>query len=207
MTCPGFQLLLDYLDGKLDRAAAEEISAHLDQGCGQCQADRDWYQRVRMITSSDDSIEPPPWVLKRAFRVFDAPRVETGIAARVGRLVASLVFDSLSLPTPAGARSSGVEARQLLYRAFEYSIDVQVVPSEQGYVVLNGQILREGELSFESVAGLPLDLIGGDGTILSTKTNDRGEFTISQVNFGSCDLRVDVNELSIVIQGLPVASE
>src|SRR4030095_14891374 len=107
MTCPGFQRLLDYLDGRLEREAADVVSSHLALGCSQCDGDREWYQQVKLIASSDDSIEPPTWVLKRALRVFDTPRVPAGIAARVGRVVASLVFDSLRQPAAAGARSSG----------------------------------------------------------------------------------------------------
>lgn len=205
MTCPGFEQLLDYLDGRLDRTAVESIAAHLTLGCSQCDGDRSWYQQVKLAAASDDSIEPPPWILKRALRLFNAPRVRTSIGERVGRVVAALVFDSLRRPALAGARSSGVEGRQLLYRAEDYSIDVQVAASDQRRAELTGQILREGELMFESVAGLQLELTGNGGTILSTVTNGRGEFTIPAIDFGSYDLRVDVNEASITIVGLPIA--
>ena len=204
MTCPGFQQILDYLDGRLDRAAADVVSAHLALGCSQCDGDREWYQQVKLIASSDDSIEPPPWVLKRALRVFDTPRVRMSLAGRVGRVVAALVFDSLRQPAIAGARSSGVEGRQLLYRAEDYSIDVQVAPMDQGSAELTGQILREGEAMFESVGGLRLDLINEGRKTFTAVTNERGEFTIAEVNFGSYDLQVDVNEASITIVGLPI---
>ena len=204
MTCPGFQQLLDYIDGRLDRAAADAVSAHLSLGCSQCKADSAWYLQVKLVAASDDSIEPPAWVLKRALRVFDAPRVRTSIAGKVGRVFASLVFDSLGQPALAGARSSGAEGRQLLYRGEDYSIDVHVAPSDQSRAELTGQILREGESMFESVAGLELELIRDGGETLSAVTNERGEFTIAGVDFGSYDLRVDVNEASITIVGLPV---
>jgi hypothetical protein len=204
MSCPGFQLLLDYLDGRLDRAAADVVSAHLALGCSQCDGDREWYQQVKRIASSDGSIEPPPWVLKRALRVFDTPRVRMSIAGRVGCVVASLVFDSLRQPAIAGARSSGVEGRQLLYRAEDYSIDVQVAPVDQRSAELTGQILREGESMFESVGGLRLDLIEEGRKTLSAVTNERGEFTIGGVDFGRYELRVDVNEASITIVDLPI---
>jgi hypothetical protein len=203
MTCPGFQHLLDYLDDRLDRAAADVVSAHLALGCSQCDGDREWYQQVKLIASSDDSIEPPPWVLKRAFKLFDTPRVRMSIAGRVGRVVASLVFDSLRQPAIAGARSSGVEGRQLLYRAEDYSVDVQVAPVDQRTAELTGQILREGESMFESVGGLRLDLIE-EGRTLTAVTNERGEFAIGGVDFGSYELRVDVNEATITIVDLPI---
>ena len=205
MTCPGFQQLLDYLDGRLDRAAADAVSTHLALGCRQCDGDRAWYQQVKVVAASDDSSEPPPWVLKRALRVFNAPRARTSIAGRVGRVVASLVFDSLRQPALGGARSGGVEGRQLLYRAEDYSIDVQVAPSDETGAELTGQILCEGESMFESVAGLQLDLIDNGGKTVSTVTNDRGEFTIAGVDFGSYDLQVDVKDVTITIVGLAIA--
>src|SRR6266850_100800 len=183
MTCPGFQHLLDYLDGRLDRAAADAVSAHLAFGCSQCDGDREWYQQVKLIASSDDSIEPPSWVLKRALRVFDTPRERMSLAGRAGRVVAALVFDSLRQPAIAGARSSGFEGRQLLYRAEVYSIDVQVAPVDQGSAELTGQILREGEAMFESVGGLRLDLIDEGREAFTAVTNERGEFTIAGVDF------------------------
>jgi hypothetical protein len=204
MTCPGFEQLLDFFDGRLDRDAAASVATHLALGCGQCDGDRAWYQQVKVVAASDDSIEPPPWVLKRAVRLFNLPRVRMNAGARVDRVVAALVFDSLKGLALAGVRSSGVEGRQLLYRADDYNIDVQVAASESR-AELTGQVLREGELMFESVAGLQLELMRNGGTILSTVTNDRGEFTIPAIDFGSYDLRVDLNEASITIVGLPIA--
>jgi hypothetical protein len=160
---------------------------------------------VKLVAASDDSVEPPPWVVKRALRLFTAPPASLSIGDRVSAVVASLVFDSFSRPAVAGARSSGVEGRQLLYRAQDYSIDLQVAASGAMRAELNGQILREGELMFESVTGLQLDLMLNGGTVLSTITNDRGEFTIPAVEAGSYDLRVDAYEASITIVGLPIA--
>ena len=104
----------------------------------------------------------------------------------------------------AGVRSAGAEARQLLYRADDYSIDVQVAAPDSGRAQLSGQILREGEFTFESVAGLQLDFLKENGTILSTVTNDRGEFTIPRLELGNYDLRVIADHASITIVGLPV---
>lgn len=203
MNCPGFEQLLDYVDGRLDRAVAATVSTHLASGCGVCDGDRAWYQDLKVVAASDDSTAPPTWVLNRALRLFNAPATTT-IVGRVASVVASLVFDSLRRPALAGARSSGVEARQLLYRAEDYSIDLQVDVVGQGSAELTGQILRQGELRFESVAGLQLDLILNGGTIDSTITNDRGEFQVSAVDLGSYDLRVDASEASITIVGLPI---
>ena len=204
MNCPAFEHLLDYHDCRLASTAAETVAAHFAAGCGKCEADQVWYQQVKLIAASDDSVEPPPWILKRAIRIFDARGNRASVARRATQLVASLLFDSLQRFVPVGARSTGVEGRQLLYQAENYSIDLQVALLDQSHAELTGQILREGELRFESVTGLQLELIHDGGTILSTVTNDRGEFRVEAVNFGSYDLRLDASDASITIVGLPI---
>lgn len=204
MNCPAFEDLVDYLDGRLASAAAETVSAHLATGCARCNSDRAWYEEVRSITASDDSVEPPPWILKRAIRAFDTRGSGPGAVRRATQLVASLLFDSLQRPSPAGARSGGVDGRQLLYKAEDYSIDLQLASLDQSRASLTGQILREGEMMFESVAGLQLDLTRDGGTVLSTVTNDRGEFRVEALDYGSYDLRLDTNDASITIVGLPI---
>ena len=40
MKCPGFEQLVDYLDGKLTPAGAEQFAAHLAAGCADCAENR-----------------------------------------------------------------------------------------------------------------------------------------------------------------------
>jgi hypothetical protein len=204
MTCPGFEELVDYVDGRLASESLETVRSHLGTGCGPCDVDRNWYEQVKLVAATDDTIEPPPWVLKRSLRIFDATRARTSFAVLTSRLIASLVFDSLRRPTLAGARSSAVDGRQMLYQAEPYSIDLQVAVLDESRAELTGQILREGELMFESVSGLRLDLIHDGETVLSTVTNDRGEFRVTTVDVGNYDLRVDASDASITIVGLPI---
>ena len=73
MKCPTFERLIDYLDERLSTTAAEIVRTHLDGGCGECASGRDWYLSMKRVAASDDSVEPPPWVFKRALRIFDGP--------------------------------------------------------------------------------------------------------------------------------------
>lgn len=207
MKCPTFERLIDYLDERLASWAADAVAAHLDSGCGRCASDRDWYTSLKHIAASDESVEPPPWVLKRALRIFEeATRTRTTVvASRAGRLLASLLFDSASGPAMAEARSSGADGRQLLYRAGDYSVDLQVTPVGQNRSDITGQILREGEFSFESVAALPLKLADAHGTGHSSVTSDRGEFSLNALEPGTYDLRIDVRGSRITIEGVVVA--
>ncbi|MGA9769464.1 MAG: hypothetical protein WBV94_10515 [Blastocatellia bacterium] len=200
MKCPSFERLIDYLDGRLTGDADEPIRTHVAAGCYQCDRSRAFYESVRATAASDDTIEPPLWVFKRALRIFDRSQDHRAIGYRVGRLIASLVFDSLRAAAFAGARSTAAENHQLLYRAEDYSIDLQITPGSQNRADVTGQLLREGDLTFESVAGLALALTGDGRRAHSTATNERGEFTINAVDCGYYDLQI----ANITIVGLPV---
>lgn len=202
MHCPAFEQLADLLDGRLAPAPAAAVERHVALGCLQCGEDVAWYGRVKLVAASDDSVEPPPWVLKRALRIFDT---QPGARSLASRVIASLVFDSLRRPGLAMSRSIGVEDRQLMYEAEPYSIDLQVASLDQARADLSGQILRRGELMFESVAGLSLDLAREGCPVLSTVTNDRGEFRVGALACGNYDLKIEARDVSITIIGLPVA--
>ncbi|HXG93193.1 MAG TPA: anti-sigma factor [Blastocatellia bacterium] len=203
MKCPDFEQLINYLDGQLKGRDADLISAHL-AGCKACAENRAFYEQVKSTTASDDSVAPPAWVLKRAFKIFKTVRSRPRIRERITERIASLVFDSLALPSLVGVRSTATASRQLLYRAGDYSIDLQVAPAEASRADIIGQVLKEGETAFESVAGLKLKLSRGGETIHSTTTDQMGEFAIRGVDYGDYDLRVVTSEGTITVAGLPV---
>ena len=204
MRCPSFERLIDYLDGRLAAAEASRVTAHIESGCRNCAANREWYEKVRFVAGSDDMPEPPPWVLKRALRIFENRQARPHLVERLGRAVASLVFDSFALPAVAGVRSTATSDRQLLYRAGDYSIDLQVAPSSQARADLIGQVLREGEASFSSVAAIRLELSREGEVIFSTATNEMGEFAFNNLGQGEYDLLVETTEGSITVPGLPI---
>jgi hypothetical protein len=203
MHCPGFEKLIDYLDHQTDDET-HKIKAHLEE-CQQCAAAGAWYEKVRALAAADDTVEPPSWVARRAIRLFETRRSESSLKAKLGRLVASLIFDSQAQPSVVGVRSTDAMNRQLLYEADNYSIDVQISLSDEPRAGLVGQILRKDDMQFESVSRVPLDLIREGETVRSTLTSETGEFSISGVDFGEYDLRIDLLDVSITVAGLPVA--
>jgi hypothetical protein len=204
MNCPGFEQLIDYCEALLSDHEAQPIAAHLASGCQQCAADCRWYERVRALAAGDVSVEPPPWVLKRALKLFDRKAARPDLFDRLGRRVASLLFDSLSQSTLPGVRLAESPNRQLLYRAGPYSIDLQIALSEPSNVDLTGQVLRENDSRFESVAGLSLALIRDSETVRSTVTNEVGEFTIEGIERGEYELTIATREAVITIRQMPI---
>lgn len=205
MKCPSFERIIDYLDNRLPEAEAASVATHLADDCEVCGESRDWYQRVRTVAATDETVAPPPWVLKRAVRIFEMQRDRPGLVERIRHAVASLVFDSFGGAALAGVRSTETANRQLLYRAGEYNIDLQIVPSDYPLAELIGQVLKENEPTFESVAGLKLDITRGDSIVCSAVTGAMGEFKVSGVEQGVYNLRVELPEGSITVPDLPVS--
>ena len=206
MRCPSFERLIDYLDGKSTAAVASDVRQHLEGGCPNCTSIRQWYEKILTVSSSDDSVEPPPWVLKRAFRIFDAEKSKPKLIERLGRAVAELVFDSMALPVIEGVRATETSSRQLLYEVGAYSIDLHISHSDSQHADLTGQVLREGEVSFESVAMRALTLTRGSTQVLETATNAMGEFAVNQLDAAEYGLLVEVAEGTLVVDKLPLTS-
>jgi len=206
MKCPGFEQVIDYLDGKLEPAEAARVATHLASDCRACAETRGWYEGVRQVAASDDSIAPPAWVFKQAVRIFDTAR-RPRLGERINEAIARLVFDSFARPQMAGIRSTETANRQMLYRAGDFSIDLQVVPSGESRGAIIGQVLREGDAAFESVANRRLEIARGNERPLTAVTDDRGEFKISDIDYGSYDLRIELADGRITIPRLPVTQD
>jgi hypothetical protein len=203
MKCFEFNQLIEYGDGQLVAATAQAVAAHLATGCDRCASVLAWYSTVKELSSNDHSVEPPAWVVNRAVKLFESNRERRPLVKRLGELVASLVYDSFAQPVLNGARSAEAADHQLLYKAGDYNIDLLLASSSDD-AKLRGQILREGELLFESTAGISLDLISEGKPVLSTRTNEVGEFVVGALRAGSYDLRVDAGDVTITIAGLAV---
>lgn len=206
MNCPSFERLVDFLDKRLEEAEAASVATHLATKCAACAETTGWYERVRVVAASDDSVAPPSWVFKRALRIFDNPqRHHLGLTERIGQAIASLVFDSFARPALAGVRSTETSNRQLLYRAGDYSVDLQIAPSEHAHADLIGQVLKEGEPSFQSVSGLKLAIAQRGKIVFSAVTDEMGEFKVSGMEQGVYELRVELSEGSITVPDMPIS--
>jgi len=204
MSCPGFEQVIDYLNGKLTPPQTEQVAAHLASDCAACAETLAWYERLRAVAASDDTVAPPAWVFKQAVRIFDTAR-RPRLVERFGEALARLVFDSFARPQLAGIRSTETSNRQLLYRAGDYSIDIQIAPSTGERSDLIGQVLREGEATFESVTNLRLEIARRNEPLYSTVTDEMGEFKISDIDYGTYDLRIELADGRITIPELPVS--
>lgn len=204
MKCPGFQKLIDFLDGQLSDEEAQYMTKHLEDGCSTCVGDRTWYENLRSIVEDVQVFRPAPWVRKRAVELFERQQGMTNALVRATLPAARLIYDSLERLSFATARPAEAAGRQLIYQASGYNVDIQIAASGELGAEIMGQILREGETGFKSVTGLLVDLTKDREDVWSTTTNGFGEFKMHEVASGRYGLRIETEEAVITIEGLPV---
>lgn len=203
MRCVEIEQLLDMAQGRAEGAMADRIQVHLASGCARCQDNWDWIQKIVRLTATDDSVEPPRRVLDRAIRLFEVhgPQRKPSV---LERMVASLVFDSLAQAQPVGVRQAEPAARQYVYRANDWDVDLSFEVGEEPETInITGQVLKS-ETAAEEVANIPVHL-GQEGKILASTVTDRlGEFTFDHVASGTYDLSIELHDQQLWIEPLKV---
>ena len=185
---------LDFAREVGDGERRARVAQHLEAGCPECEQTFRLWAAVLSVADQATQGGPPEFVLarmKERFSVARPKKLGERIAAQ-----AALVFDSFRQPMLAGMRaSSGVPARQLLYKAGRYTIKLQVEPdASDERVSIVGQILDEKEpaLGMRDVAVLALH---GSKTLDRTVTNPFGEFHLAPDATDKLQLSIDVPEI------------
>ena len=153
-----------------DRKGAMQM--HLDNGCGKCAGVVSLWQEILDLAAGESSYQPP----ESAVRTIKVSYVLEGLRKTFprGAQIAKLVFDSFRQPLPEGIRNLGPRARQLLYRAGKFAIDLRL-DSGPDRASLVGQVL-DSTRPDQGVADVPVTLFKSRTRVLKTVTNRLGEF-------------------------------
>lgn len=153
-----------------DRKAA--MQTHLDKGCGKCASVLRMWQDILDLVARESSYQPP----ESAVRIIKATYVLEGNRKALprGAQIAKLVFDSFRQPLPEGIRNIGPRARQLLYRAGKFAIDLRL-DSGPDRASLVGQVM-DSTRPDQGVADVPVTLFKSRTRVVKTVTNRLGEF-------------------------------
>lgn len=178
------------------RLAADErnlSSAHLST-CSRCAAKLTRLESVLGLMRKDETEDAPPQTISRAINLFRS-RAVSHKPSLVQRIVAALSFDSLQMTPAYGVRSGqAAAARQLLYSAGDYDLDLRITETKEGWVV-SGQVLGEER------AGGQIELEGGE-RVVRTDLNDQHEFRLPAVPTGSYQLRLRFTDLEVEVPQL-----
>lgn len=200
---PGFEGILDWIEGKLPPKEAETVSAQVaaDEAA---LAEADWLRAFARVSEETVLHSPPPKVrslLERRFEAYAEARRGPGL---LKRLLATLSFDSGMQPA-FGVRSAGAAEAQ---RQFIYSTDLADValnaqPRPGGKLGLLGQVMPEGE---ENPEEFTVQLLRGGVEARLTSADDLGEFAFEELEPGAYEMILSAGRYEILIPSFELRS-
>ena len=197
---PGFALLLDWLEGRLEPAEAAEVAALVDRADARTQGLVDWLRGFLAAARALPLHQPPPIVrqsLAQYFARWSRARAELDQQPRL--VHARLLFDSRQDLAATGVRA-GVDCGETVHLAYtteagDLLLDVYELGPDR--VRLDGQVLLaepEGAPVFQAS-------VTGPGFVLRTIDGDAlGRFSLPDVPRGPCQLRASNGVLTIVVE-------
>jgi hypothetical protein len=176
---------IDFVNQVTSPKQQEAMKKHLGTGCRQCMETVALWQKLHNTAAMEAMYQPSEADVRIAKAAFatagSAPRKEKTSFVEV-------LFDSFLHPMLAGARSSGLGTRQMLYRADPYQIDIQIEAKPDGNgLMITGQLL---DISSPGVVGrdVKITLSNHRGNVIHTVTNQFGEFRGEIENTGDLEL-------------------
>ncbi|HEY6266777.1 MAG TPA: hypothetical protein VIX11_00645 [Candidatus Acidoferrum sp.] len=189
---------IDFVNQVTSLKQQDAMKRHLGTGCEQCKETVALWQKLRNTAAMEASYQAP----EAGVRIAKAAFAAAGVAAqrKEKNSFVEVMFDSFLQPMLAGARSSGLGTRQMLYRADPYQIDIQIEARPEGNrLMVTGQLL---DVSSPGVVGrdVKITLSNHRGNVIHTVTNQFGEFRGEIENTGDLELSFPgQGEKSIVI--------
>ena len=189
---------IDFVNQVSSPKQQEAMKKHLATGCKRCAETLAIWQKVHSSAAVEASYQPLTTDVRIAKAAFVAPGRATQRKER--STLVEVLFDSFLQPMLAGARSSGLGTRQMLYRADPYQIDIQIESKPEGNrLMVTGQFL---DVSSPGIVGrdVKITLSNHRGNVMHTITNQFGEFRGELENTGDLELSFPgQGEKSIVI--------
>jgi hypothetical protein len=196
---PAFEVLVDWVEGRLDAGTSAEVSAAVIAGEPEATASVEWLQEFHQLARAMPLHRPPPLIRQNLSHYFarwsqaratlDRPRLE---------LHASLLFDSRLDLAPVGVRGQNdVDGFvHLAYTTDHADIVLDVSRVGNGLVRLDGQVLLTDDTQdriFEAA------VTGPSGTRRTIDGDALGRFCLVDVPDDATELRVANGDLTIVL--------
>jgi len=177
---------IDFVNQVASTNQQAAMQKHLVSGCKKCQETVSLWQKVRETAAVEATYQPP----LESVRIAKAAFATSGLAGKQSKSksLTELLFDSFLQPALAGARSSSMGMRQMLYRADPYQVDIQIEAKPEGdHLLVTGQLLNVSRP--EVVSGeVRVTLSNRRGNVVHILTNQFGEFRGEIENSGDLEL-------------------
>ena len=179
---------IDFVNEMAAHKKQQAMQKHLASGCHGCEEKFALWQKIRSTAASEATYQPPA----DAVRVVKAAYASAGMGHQEEetKSLVEVLFDSFLQPEVAGARSRPTGARQMLYRADSFQIDLQIEPKPgSNHVVVTGQMMDVSTAEIVS-RGVQIKLSNFRENVIHTVTNEFGEFRCEMDNSGDLELSV-----------------
>ena len=180
-----FSQLADFADERSTLAA--EALQHLEQ-CARCAEELQSIRQTTSLMRTDTLEDAPAELVQYAKQIFRGHAIEPE-PALLQRVVASLIFDSLTGAPAFGLRSQTSGGRQLLYSTETTDIELRISTGDEAWQIagqLPGSLSESGAVSLE-----------GESFSATAKLNELSEFSFDAVPGGSYKISVYLPELII----------
>ena len=197
---PGFETLLDWLEGRLEPDAAAAVAAQVATADDRTRGTVEWLRGFLAAAGALPLHEPPPIVrqsLAQYFARWSRARAELDQQPRL--VQARLLFDSREDVAAAGMRAAaaGSEAVHLAYTTEDGDLLLDVYDTRAGRVRLEGQVLLaepRGAPVFE------VSVTGPDFTARTKGGDTLGRFSLPDVPKAACRLQASNGVITIVAE-------
>lgn len=180
----------DFARDVIEGQRRTEMVSHLESGCMSCSAVVSLWQHIHKIARRDLALEPPESAVRNSKATFAFHMASKSRPNRA--LGAKLLLDSFLRPQFAGVRSSELTARQLLYGAGDYHIDIRLEPQQDSdKVALVGQVLNAADVE-NYIDQAPVILFQAGRVRAESLTNCLGEFRLECELDSGLQLRIEL---------------
>jgi anti-sigma factor RsiW len=193
---------VDFVNGALSPERKREMQKHLDSRCRECSKMVELWQLVRHAAKRESEHEVPESAVRHVRNAFAMTHSFKG--ARPFQ-IPRLVFDSLWRPAAAGVRSTTTTLRQVIYKAGDVAIEMQLEPvAHTEYTNITGQVSNTAQQG-EGMPNVLAAITSPEGAVATASTNQFGEFQLDFVPKSNLRISFAVvggKELSIPLDGL-----
>lgn len=189
------EVLQDYIEERLDSESSVRVQRHLAH-CSRCRSEWEFWNRLKLRCQAAAADAVPEAIVQRALAIFDSVGRRPSLKERI---LAVLVFDSRSQPTPAGARDLRDSAFQLLYETPVAHVDLFCERDPSGWR-LTGQVLCD---EYPETAWR-VDLVQ-ETQHKSLAADALGEFHFLNLPDGDYELHVQGTDREIVLPTIHLA--
>lgn len=186
-----FEKLAALADDSLSADERAESLSHISR-CDKCEAQLAGLTNVIALMREDVAQDAPRPLILNTIGLF-RPRDK-----KVRLLSAILKFDSFRMSPAHGVRSQQTGARQILYSAGDYDIDLRVVQHDESWII-------SGQVFGGDCVDAHIELEGATG-ITQSALNNQSEFTLPPVLSGSYNLRLCLSDAEVEIPQLELTA-